>query len=73
LRKRVELIPLRRAVLCAGCETISAASNGHCPACGGAGLISLGAVLCSGEPSAAAGGCEGEIVKALRELLSVHA
>lgn len=33
-----DLIPLREAVLCTGCDVLSRARNGHCPACGGPGV-----------------------------------
>lgn len=44
---QLELIPLAEAVLCANCNVVSRAKNGHCPACAGSGesLVNLSTVL----------------------------
>jgi hypothetical protein len=39
------LVRLQNAVLCANCELISEANNGHCVACGSQALLSLGKLL----------------------------
>jgi hypothetical protein len=39
------LVCLRRAVLCANCEVISEAKNGHCAGCGSQALLSLSKLL----------------------------
>jgi hypothetical protein len=39
------LIRLQSAVLCANCEVISEATNGHCAACGSQALLSLSRIL----------------------------
>lgn len=41
----VEIIPLARAVLCADCNQITMATNGHCLACGSHSIMNLGKVL----------------------------
>jgi len=40
------LVRLRKAALCANCEVISEALNGHCAGCGSQSLLSLNRVLC---------------------------
>lgn len=44
----MEAIALSAAVLCADCEMVTAATNGHCPVCGGRALQSLAKVLHGG-------------------------
>jgi hypothetical protein len=39
------LVRLRHAVLCASCELISEANNGHCAACDSEALLSLSRIL----------------------------
>jgi hypothetical protein len=39
------LVRLHRAVLCANCEVISEAKNGHCAGCGSQALLSLSKLL----------------------------
>jgi hypothetical protein len=39
------LVCLQKAVLCANCEVISEALNGHCAGCGSQSLLSLSGVL----------------------------
>jgi hypothetical protein len=39
------LVRLQHAVLCANCELISEANNGHCAACDSQALLSLGKLL----------------------------
>jgi hypothetical protein len=39
------LVRLQRAVLCADCEVISEAKNGHCDACGSQALLNLSRIL----------------------------
>jgi len=39
------LVRLRKAVLCANCELISEANNGHCAACDSEALLSLSRIL----------------------------
>ena len=39
------LVRLQKAVLCANCEIISEAVNGHCASCGSESLLSLSGVL----------------------------
>jgi rRNA maturation endonuclease Nob1 len=39
------LLPLRSAVLCVDCNTVSSAPGNSCPACGSPSLMSLSAVL----------------------------
>jgi hypothetical protein len=39
------LVRLHNAVLCANCEVISEALNGHCASCGSQSLLSLSRVL----------------------------
>ena len=39
------LVRLRHAVLCASCELISEANNGHCAACHSEALLSLSRIL----------------------------
>ena len=39
------LVRLHKAVLCANCEVISEALNGHCAACGSEALLGLSRVL----------------------------
>jgi hypothetical protein len=38
-------VPLSRAVLCQDCNTITAATNGHCPVCGGHAVVNVGRIL----------------------------
>lgn len=47
--KPVDSISLAHAVLCANCEQITHAENGHCPVCGSASLVNLGNLLNRGE------------------------
>jgi hypothetical protein len=44
-RLKPSLVCLQRAVLCANCEIISEANNGHCAACGSEAVLSLSKVL----------------------------
>jgi hypothetical protein len=44
-RLNIDLIHLQRAALCADCEVISEAKNGHCAACGSQALLNLSRVL----------------------------
>ena len=44
-RLNIDLIHLQRAALCADCEVISEAKNGHCGACGSQALLNLSRVL----------------------------
>jgi hypothetical protein len=39
------LVRLQKAVLCANCEVISEALNGHCACCGSQSLLTLSRVL----------------------------
>lgn len=39
------LVRLQHAVLCANCELISEANNGHCAACDSEALLSLSRIL----------------------------
>jgi hypothetical protein len=39
------IVRLKKAVLCANCEVISEALNGHCAACGSEALLGLHDVL----------------------------
>jgi hypothetical protein len=39
------LVRLKSAVLCANCELISEANNGHCAACDSEALLSLSRIL----------------------------
>lgn len=39
------LVRLEKAVLCANCDVISEAMNGHCAACGSEALLALSRVL----------------------------
>jgi hypothetical protein len=39
------LVRLKKAVLCANCELISEANNGHCAACDSQALLSLSRIL----------------------------
>ena len=41
----VESIPIAEAVLCANCDVITRAKNGHCLVCGGHSLVNLAAIL----------------------------
>jgi len=41
----IDSIPLSRAVLCANCEVITAATNGHCPVCQSTALVNLATIL----------------------------
>lgn len=41
----VESIPLAEAVLCADCECITRAKNGHCPVCESKSLIRVQRLL----------------------------
>jgi hypothetical protein len=41
----VETIPLAAAILCANCECITPAKNGHCLVCGSKSVISLSVAL----------------------------
>ena len=50
------LVPLQCAVLCANCELISEANNGHCASCDSEALLNLSQILgCSVESEARAG------------------
>lgn len=46
---RFDSIALADAVLCVNCNTITAAKNGHCPACGSPSLCNLKNILDGGE------------------------
>jgi hypothetical protein len=39
------IVRLRKAVLCANCDVISEALNGHCAACGSEALLQLNELL----------------------------
>jgi hypothetical protein len=60
----LNLVPLRRAVFCVNCETISDSGNGVCAVCGSPSLINVSRLL--GGPEAEPGlrradpGCGGE-------------
>lgn len=41
----VEIIPIDQAVLCADCNAITRATNGHCLACGSASIVQLEKLL----------------------------
>jgi hypothetical protein len=41
----MNLVCLRKAVLCANCEVISGGLNGHCVACGSQALLRLSRLL----------------------------
>ena len=43
--RNANLVRLRKAVLCANCEVISEALNGHCAGCGSQSLLGLSSVL----------------------------
>lgn len=45
LVERFDAVPLKDAVLCVNCSTITAAKNGHCPACGSPSLCNLKNIL----------------------------
>jgi hypothetical protein len=45
----IESIPLSRATLCEDCRQITAATNGHCPICGGRALVNLENLLSRNE------------------------
>jgi hypothetical protein len=53
----LNLVPLRSAVFCVNCETISDSRTGACPACGSPSLISMARLLGgSGQDSATRSG-----------------
>jgi hypothetical protein len=41
----VEIIPVGLAVLCANCNCLTRATNGHCLACGSAAIVNIGKLL----------------------------
>ena len=41
----VQIIPIARAVLCANCDAITEAQNGHCIACGSRSIVQLEKLL----------------------------
>jgi len=48
----VDSIPLAEAVLCANCNCVTRAKNGHCPVCESGSVINLAALLDGKEQSA---------------------
>jgi uncharacterized OB-fold protein len=41
----IQVLPLRSALLCVDCNTVSSAPGNSCPACGSPSLLCLSAVL----------------------------
>ena len=41
----VEIIPIGQAVLCADCDAVTRATNGHCLACGSKAVVPLEKLL----------------------------
>lgn len=54
LIERFDAVALSDAVLCVNCSTITAAKNGHCPACGSPSLCNLSNILDEAENAALA-------------------
>jgi len=47
----VDSIPLAEAVLCANCNCVTRAKNGHCPVCESASIVNLATLLDGKEQS----------------------
>ena len=66
------LVRLQHAVLCANCELISEANNGHCAACDSEALLNLSRILGGSVESEARGGLTTSTQVAAEEIFRIR-